>query len=152
MALINGSATASFPDLSGWSARDCARRALDEHRGWLELGTGAGGRLPYWIKGDTWPEVIELAGLFTAARAAMFADSLEAGDPELQLTAATIAGRLAEYGTTAGAAAGAAYEELSECTRHERAPDARVVGGLRAVVQALPGYTSPTSGSARHIG
>ena len=151
IALVDGATTASFPNLSGWSARDCARRALDEHRGWLGLGAGAGGVLPYWIKGNTWPEVIELAGLFTAARAAMFADSLEAGDPELQLTAATIAGRLAEYGTAAGTAANAAYEELSDCSGHTRAPNPHIVSALREVVQALPGYASPASGGARQI-
>ena len=152
-ALVNGAATASFPDLPGWSARDCARRALDEHRGWLELSASASGRLPYWMKGETWPEVIELAGLFTAARAAMFADSLEAGDPELLLTAATIAARLAGHGAAAEAAADAAYEELSECSRHARAPNPRVVSALRAVVQALPGYAPPaSSGGAFRLG
>src|SRR5205085_9213161 len=35
-ALLDGRETAAFPAAPGWSAHDWARRAVDEHRAWLE--------------------------------------------------------------------------------------------------------------------
>jgi hypothetical protein len=65
-ALAAGAPVARFPDVPGWSAADTARRAVAEHR--VRLGTpGVGGEA--------------LAVLLSAARAALFQESLEAGDP-----------------------------------------------------------------------
>ena len=144
-ALANGAATASFPNLPGWSARDCALRALAEHRGWLEPGsrTSASG-LPCWAGESMCPELTELSGLLTAARAAIFADTLWSGVPELPLTAAAIASRMSDYGPGARAAAEAAYEALVACHSQPRPPDPRTVRALRHVVHELPGYARPT--------
>lgn len=78
LALCDGGREALFPELPGWSARDWARRAVTEQRARLDGG-------------DT-----ELGTLFRAARAALFADSLERGEPELALTAADVASSLRE--------------------------------------------------------
>jgi hypothetical protein len=148
-ALADGDLRASFADLPGWSAQDCARRALAEHRAWLEPAARVGATgLPYWAQGSSSPELVELSGLFTAARAALFADSLHALAPELPLTAATIARRLAEYAPEARTAAETGYESLSACRLRQHPLDQRVVLALRRTVRALPAY-SPRPSPAR---
>jgi hypothetical protein len=81
-AVVNGSDTAAFPDVAGWSARDSARRAVAEHLGWLREGVGQD------------DDVDALGRLLTAARAALFLQSVEADDPELALGVASVADRL----------------------------------------------------------
>ena len=89
-ALLAGRAEAVFPDLDGFSASSTARRAVAEHRSWRAHGENG------------------VAGLLSAARAAMFADSLDAGRPELLLDAGTVLERLGlEAGDSAGIEAAA---------------------------------------------
>jgi hypothetical protein len=71
-ALARGKAVARFPDLPGWSARDCAR-------------TAAQAQAVRTAQGDC--TEIELLG---AARAALFLRSVEEGSPRLLLTAAAV--------------------------------------------------------------
>ncbi len=78
-ALASASTVASFPELHGWSAEDTARRAVAEHRAWLRTGRGPG---PVWL-------------LLSAARAALFLESVRDGDAELATTLAGAASRLA---------------------------------------------------------
>ncbi len=76
LALLDGSSTAAFRELPGFSARETARRAVAEHRAWRAAG------------GD------DEAGLLSAARAGLFAAALEAGAPELLLDEAAVRARV----------------------------------------------------------
>jgi predicted nucleotidyltransferase len=104
MALIEGARVARFPNLAGWSARDSARRATAEHRA----------RLANWPGQDpsSIPPLHALGMLFTAARGALFLESLDTGSPELSLTAAAIARRLEQSGSRAGNVAREAFESF----------------------------------------
>jgi predicted nucleotidyltransferase len=80
-ALLAGEAEARFPRLPGWSARDWARRAVAEHRTWL-CHPGA-----TRLNGYGWLQLPpERERLITAARAALFEQSIDRGEPELRLT------------------------------------------------------------------
>jgi hypothetical protein len=79
--VLDGSDVVSFPEIRGWSAADTARRAVVEHRARLD-GTEAQGEGPVSLLG--------------AARAGLFADSIERGEPELCLTPAAVAERLSQ--------------------------------------------------------
>lgn len=100
-ALAAGSGTAEFPELPGWSVSDCARRAMDEHgdqlalRGWCSGADGAGA-----------PR--DIGTLVTAARAALFLQSVSEGAPRLAVTVEAVVAELAEVDPTAGALAGEA--------------------------------------------
>lgn len=72
-ALARGETAALFPELPGWSASDSARRAVHAHA--LAL---AG------------PDDLPSSALLGAARAALFRQSIEDGDPELLLTASAV--------------------------------------------------------------
>jgi hypothetical protein len=126
-ALLDGRGTASFPAVAGWSARDVARRAVAEHAAWL------GGS----ATGDNDPAVA-----ITAARAALFYDSLEAGEPELTLTAAAT---LRQIGDPAGA------EDAYRRLRLEGRPvPASTAAALRAAAAQLPAFrrARPSGASA----
>lgn len=77
-ALLADRDAAEFPNLPGWSALDCARRAVAETRGWLAAE-----------EGRNFPRL--LGGL----RAALFERSIRDGEPTLAVTAAATA-RLAD--------------------------------------------------------
>jgi predicted nucleotidyltransferase len=84
-ALLDGRETAAFPELLGWSARDAAQRATVEHAAWLRSPGPPMRR--YLALGDTPAHVVTLARLLTAARAGLFAISIDTGDPTLAVTA-----------------------------------------------------------------
>jgi hypothetical protein len=145
MALIDGSSSASFPNLRGWSACDSARRALAEHAAWLDRYEPGEDAVPAaWLAGSADPALVALGGLFTAARAALFAESLDSGVPELALTAAAITDRMSRYGVSAQSASEAALELLVHSRRGAQPPDWALLGAFHEVVQALPAYASPT--------
>jgi hypothetical protein len=74
---------------------------------------------------------LSLARLLTAARAALFADSLGRGEPELPLTAAAVAERLE---------ARAALDCYRDCLLEGSDPPASQVASLRERVLDLPAY------------
>jgi hypothetical protein len=81
-ALMADRSSAQYPRVSGWSAVDTARRAVCEHRAWLAH-----------------PDVLSENGeavsmLISAARAALFEESIVEGSPELPLTAAATLRRM----------------------------------------------------------
>lgn len=121
-ALLDGDRMAGFPHVSGWSASDTARRAVAEHAAWLRAG----------------PE--SLGTLFTAARAALFWDSVRAGEPELSLTVTETARRLAGKGSSARGVAEEGLERYREVVFDRRPPPADAVRALRRLVSALPAY------------
>jgi hypothetical protein len=140
-ALADGRAVARFPELAGWSALHCARRAVAEHRGWL---ASAGGVAPPhgWIgmqSGCSEPTMRTMGLLFTAARAALFLESIADGDPELALTVAGVAERLI--------ARDSSRRDVVETTLHDfrtsraaQRNDVHGVAGLLDVVRNLPAY------------
>ena len=129
-AVLAGQTTAEFPDVPGWSALDCARRAVREHRCWL-----AG-----WSAGKP-PSEPSLDLLLTAARAALFLESVRAGEPELPLCAAATAVRLAERHPAESTQAEEAYAAFRASRTAGAPPQPRVVEAFRATVERLPGYT-----------
>ena len=100
-ALLDGAPAARFPRVRGWSAADLAERALSEHRAWLRTR-----RVPArpWMPPP--PASQPLALLLTAARAALFAQSVARGEPELIVEPAELGRRL---GAAGEAAVGAIY-------------------------------------------
>jgi hypothetical protein len=116
-ALVEGGSVAAFPNVRGWSAEDTARRAVAEHRAWL--------------RSESEPE---LDMLLTAARAALFLESVEAGSPELPLTLAETARQLSS--SVAEESLGR-YRELA---LEDTEPPAGTVAAMRKLVLALPAY------------
>jgi hypothetical protein len=131
-ALLSGERVARFPDVPGWSALDSALRAVAERRAWLATGapTKAG---------------VELGSLFAAARAAQFLESVEAGAPELPLSAAETARRLP---ADDGAVAEEALEHYLDFARHDTAPPAHVLRAMRELVGRHFAYADSASGPA----
>ena len=80
-ALLAGMEQADFPSAPGLSAADWARRATAEHRAWLHMTTDPAS-----------PALKALGRQFTAARAALFLESIEEGEPQLALTVAATRG------------------------------------------------------------
>jgi hypothetical protein len=134
-ALLDGAGVASFPNLRGWSAEDTARRAVAEHSHWLDGRSRPPGAIDPGGTGGR-----ELGLLLTAARAALFMESLSDGDPQLPLTAAETARQLADRSPAGRAAADdglAAYEGFA---RHATPPPEKLVAALRTLVLELPAY------------
>lgn len=147
-ALASGAAEAAFPNLPGWSAQDSARRAVAEHRGWLALGRPPeGDPLPYWVNPVSNPSLAELAGLFSAARAALLVASLRQGEPEIGLTPAAIGSQLAEHVPDARTLVEAACGEILQAKARDSQPDPATVAALRQLVCELPAYQVRSSGS-----
>ncbi len=136
-ALLDGSTVARFPRLSGWSAPDQAHRAVAEHRSWLSAPAGPDSRPPGWIAAA--PDSSEtsaraLGMLFTAARAALFMQSLEVEEPVLPAT----------VGSTAALLDSEVAREASEVYASSRRGVGQIDRGLvqrfRELVVSLPAY------------
>jgi hypothetical protein len=134
-ALARGDRTARFPEAPGLSAADTAERALLEHRAWLGAWREQGEPpLAAWMAAQdrtTTPELQTLGWLFSAARAALFSASVQAGEPELCLTMA------------AAAEAVGADEEwaaYADCRRQHLDPPQAVVMSMRESVLSMPAY------------
>jgi hypothetical protein len=130
-AVLAGDDTANFPGIPGWSAPDWARRAVAEHRAWLSIE----GEPPktFWAGRQPSNRVTGHEGfgrLFTAARAALFHQSLEQGRPLLALTPDEVARAL---GTPLAEEALAAY-------RAGDAGDQHLFDALARAVRRLPAY------------
>ena len=89
-ALLRGETVARFSDVQGWSARGMATRAVIEHGAWLR---GEPGRWSIHTSSALGGK--ELAMLFSAARAALFLESIADGEPCLPVTVAETARTLA---------------------------------------------------------
>jgi hypothetical protein len=149
-AISRGQTVAEFPDVAGWSAPDWARRAVLEHRAWLGVGPVRQGPLvEQWMQ-SLWrtsaPDAVVIGLLLSAARAALFAESLDQGRPELAVTvsaaAAALDARLGGAGTLAREAA-AAYRA---CRLAGTDPPVTVVMNLREAVLGLPAFALPAPG------
>jgi endoglucanase len=150
--LLDGRRRVAFPQVPGWSARDCARRAVAEHRAWLRSERDDTRHCAWWIGGrprSIWSTPATLGLLFSAARAALFLESVEEGQPQLPLTFAAMVASLAARDPGVGADAAEAYALLERCQREGRAPSPKVVGHFRRQVESLPAYAR---GEARNGG
>jgi hypothetical protein len=120
---------ASFPELPGWSARDAARRAVDEHAIRLprahQYRTGSGDGV---------------ARLLAAGRAALMAQSCASGAAALPLTATATATALVEEAdadrVTVDEALGWYMDGRARGVETPRS----VVEALRGEIRALPAY------------
>jgi hypothetical protein len=128
-AVAGGRATASFPDVLGWSALDTARRGVAEHGAWLSQHP-----VPSEPSGE------HLGVLIGAARAALFLESFDGSRPQLPLTAAATTRALADRATGARGPAEAAWEAYRNFARDWTAPPDDTVIALDEAVRALPPY------------
>ena len=129
--LLAGERVASFPEVRGWSARDWGRRAVAEHRAWLA-------RRPEGRE----PPGKALAMLITAARAALFLESLDHGTPELPLTVAAVIERLGlidAHALSVAEEAGASYREF---VLADAQPPPATASAFRELVLHLPPYST----------
>jgi hypothetical protein len=147
-ALANGRAFARFPELSGWSASHCARRAAAEHRAWLS--TIEWSAPPHgWVGPQTSPlepHVRTLGLLFTAARAALFLESIAEGAPELAVTAAGVASMLISRESAHADVSESALHALTKARAGESV-DLSCVAQLHNIVHRLPAYTGSLDSS-----
>jgi hypothetical protein len=146
-ALLDGSAHAVFPAVSGWSARDWARRAVAEHRAWLSAGRNQSPDPHRWIgarhasHARHWgPATLGL--LLSAARCAVFLDSVEEGRPSLPLRFTDLPPALAATDPRLGADAAEACAALGDSRREGRPPPPELMRNLRRRVESLPVYAA----------
>ena len=145
-ALAERRTVARFPELAGWSAWHAARRAVAEHREWLEAD-----RVVYpphgWVGVQSAcdsPTARTLGLLFTAARAALFLESIIEGDPELAVTVAGVAERLVARDSSCRDAVETALRDF-RVSRTVEGRDPVTVAPLLEVVRNLPAYAGSTA-------
>ena len=132
-ALLKGDRQAVFPDVKGWSAEHLARRAVAENRTWLDRRAPAAN-----------PTIGEcLARGICAARAALFMESIDAGHPELPLTAAATARSLVEHDLDPEGAVAEAFDGYRRWRVDGEDPPAAATAALYRVVRSLPAYEAP---------
>jgi hypothetical protein len=130
-ALLDGSTSARFPNVPGWSAHDTARRAVAEHAAWL------GNAGPPTAPGDV------LGMVITAARAALFLESFAESRPELALTCAATLEALRDRGVCRPEAIDDAHEAYRRFTVDGTAPAPSTIAPLRDAVAAMDAYSAP---------
>ncbi len=136
-AVLAGREEATFPNVSGLSARDTAARALAEHRAWLATARGTS---------DADDERgHRLSMLLSAARVALFAESLEDREPELAVTSTEIARQLGSRFPDLLNVADGALEAHREFAIRRTAPDHSTLAATRALVMRLPSYAGSGS-------
>jgi hypothetical protein len=144
-AVAAGAKVAAFPQVAGWSVDHWARRAVAEHRAWLETPSEeTGGRARAWVTAQTQDvpaDALRLGRLFTALRAALLLASVESGEPRLALTARATAEEQAER----VAKTRTVMEEASgryHAWRHgDEVPPAALIGAVERIVAGLPAYS-----------
>jgi predicted nucleotidyltransferase len=120
-ALVSKASTARFPEITGWSARDAARRAVAEQRA----------RIARLRLADS---VGDLAAVLAAARAALFLQSVQQGEPRLALTLAAVCTELASrVPGSAGVAA-----EAAAAWQDRRVPTPKLMRCLESAVRSVP--------------
>ena len=130
-AVLDGLPVALFPEVPGWSALDCALRAVREHRAWLAAWPAGGG-----------PPLRALDLLLTATRASLFLQSVRDGDPALPLAAGATVALLSARHPSARSSADEAFGAFSEARKVGTEPPAQVIRVFREVVERLPGYAA----------
>jgi hypothetical protein len=128
-ALLSRERSAGYPNVAGWSAADTAARAVTEHRAWLADPGG--------MRCDPGER---LGMLITAARAALFEESLAEDAPQLPLTVASTLRRLALRQPRSRADLEAAEEAYRQWRSQGVIPREQPVDALRAIVTSLDPY------------
>jgi hypothetical protein len=144
-ALIDGRQVALFPNVSGWSARDRAVRAVAEHRAWLHDESSSPPAGPGWVgrrPPSTSPTAASVSLLLSAARAALFEQSVDAGAPRLGLTDDATVALLARQDPQAAEPASRALGSLIAGV----SPDHGTVMRLRSAVVRIPQYSTRVAG------
>jgi hypothetical protein len=134
-ALADDLTAAMFPRVPGWSAIDSARRAVAEHRAWLDSVSGRFG------VEEQAGHTATLAMLLSAARAACFLESLQDGEPQLALTLAAAAESLARRDRSI---AEEGYVALGEAHLERQRVPQSTVKALARLVTSLPAYAAET--------
>jgi hypothetical protein len=128
-AVAKGLATARFPNVLGWSARDTASRGIAEYAAWLSQ---------HRVRAQ--PSGEHLGTLIAAARAALFLEGIREGNPELPLTAAATMKTLGDRLAGVRSVAESAWEAYRAFAVDWGRPPPVTVAALDEVVRALPGY------------
>jgi hypothetical protein len=128
-AVASGRNQAAFPELPGWSARDAARRAVDEHAV----------RLPRAHRYET-RSGEGIARLLAAGRVALMAQSCAAGVAALPLTATATATALVEEAEADRATVDEALGWYMDGRAGGVETPRSVVDALRGEIRALPAY------------
>lgn len=129
-ALAAGERVAQFSGLAGWSAAAAARRARDAHAFALR-------EYPAVDQPDTGAA---LGLLFGAARAALFAESIERNQPALAVTAKATAVRLTAAAPALAATIDEAYDSYRGWRTGGQAPEKPTITAFRALIESLPAY------------
>ena len=143
-ALAAGETAAPFPEVSGWSARDRALRSVAEHRAWLHEERDEPELRPSWVGARplaTEPTPASVSLLLSAARAALFLDTVEEGPARLTLTDQATVAALAAGDPAAAEPGEQALAYLRDRDPQER-PDPAMVMRLRAAVIRLRAFAS----------
>lgn len=146
IALADGQTIARFPELAGWSAAHCARRAVAEHRAWLASDNWVNPSHG-WVSMQSAPnkESIRTLGLlFTAARAALFLESIVEGDPELAVSVAGVAERLVARDSSCSDVVRSALHDF-RAARAANSTDPIPVAGMLDVVRNLSAYAGSSA-------
>ena len=136
-----------FPPCARSTWRALARRAVAEHRGWLACEHGGEGIGPEWLGARPGPGALNAAAislLMSAARAALLAESLDRGEPELPVSDAATANAIANREPRARAA----LDEALACCEGGFRPDPATVNALRDAVARMPGLAAAQVGRA----
>lgn len=146
IALADGRTVAPFPELAGWSALHCARRAVAEHRAWLAADAWV---YPThgWVGVQSAPndaKMRTLGLLFTAARAALFLESIVEGDPELAVTVAGVADCLVARDSSCSDIVHSALHEF-RASRAGDSTDPNQVAAMLDVVRNLSAYAGSSA-------
>ncbi len=83
--------------------------------------------------------------LLTAARAALFLESVKEGDPELVLTVVEVARRVAARSSSARGVAEEGLERYREFVLRRAQPPVATIAAFRKLVLTLPGYAEHAS-------
>jgi hypothetical protein len=133
-ALLDRRTIAAFPQVAGWSAEDTARRAVAEHVAWLHAEPTVVWGPPEEAGGSA------LASLLSAARAALFLESVQHGDPELPLTVSEAAGRLTARSEAARTVVEDGLGHYREFAVRRTPPPDATLSAMRTLVAELPAY------------
>jgi hypothetical protein len=127
-ALLAGQSHAHYPNVSGWSAADTAARAIAEHAAWMA------------DPGDLCAGGEALGMLISAARAALFHESIVEGAPELPLTVAATLRRLRARNPQLSSTFDEIEASYFAWRRDGIAPGGALVGAARNTVSHMAAY------------
>lgn len=133
-AVLDGQSVAAFPNVAGWSASHTAMRAVAEHAAWLELPRDR-------TAGSA--TAANLAGVFSAARAALFHRSIEQEDPVLAVTFEATARLLADQLPGHRGAIEDAYESYRRALATGSEVNRNVLQAAARALQELGPYPKP---------